>query len=370
MKKILFYCQHLLGVGHLTRSLALCEALAGAYEVDLLQGGPEIGLALKREGFRRVKLPPLLMREDDSSLYDPSGDSSAEEIFAARRRVLAGVLEERSCDYLIIELFPFGRRKFRREILWLIAAARRANPGLRVHCSLRDVMIEREPEREAETVEWLKDFDSVLVHSDPRFFRLEESFAPAAEVPCPLIYTGFVAASGPAACAARQDAVLVSLGGGLVGAPLAEAAAEAAALLPAFEFRFALGPNTPEALRASLRRAARLSPNVRIIGFQKDFQAALRACRLSLSLAGYNTVMDLLRTRTRAIVFPYDANREQAMRARRFARAGLLSVAEPEDLEPARLAALIKRELKRPYPEVDIDLDGASWTRDCLLEAA
>ncbi len=26
MKRVLFYCQHLIGVGHLTRSIALCEA--------------------------------------------------------------------------------------------------------------------------------------------------------------------------------------------------------------------------------------------------------------------------------------------------------------------------------------------------------
>ena len=35
---------------------------------------------------------------------------------------------------------------------------------------------------------------------------------------------------------------------------------------------------------------------------------------LSISLAGYNTLMDILATRTPALVYPYMANREQNMR--------------------------------------------------------
>ena len=36
---LLFYCQHALGLGHLVRSLTLAEALAGTFDVVLLNGG-------------------------------------------------------------------------------------------------------------------------------------------------------------------------------------------------------------------------------------------------------------------------------------------------------------------------------------------
>lgn len=371
MKRILFYCQHLIGVGHLTRSLALCEVLADSFEIDLLQGGPDIGLGFDKANFRGLKIPPLLMREEDSSLYDPAGQLGAAEVLERRREAIDEATRGRRYDHLIVELFPFGRRKFRHEILWLMDRLRGENPGLRAHCSLRDIMIEREPAREAETVAWLNErFDDVLIHSDPRFFRLEDSFGSAGSIEPRLVYTGFVSAkTGRAVKAARSQKVLVSLGGGLVGGELALAAVEAAALLPSYEFDVALGPNLPEPIRAQLAAQARGRRNVRFVGFLRDFQGALSGAGLSVSLAGYNTVMDLLRTRTPGVVYPYGANREQSMRARRFEAAGLLAVASEKDLARKRFAALLRRELRCGYPEVDVDLSGAERTRDYLLGA-
>lgn len=371
MKRVLFYCQHLLGVGHVTRSVALCEALAASFEVDLIRGGPDVGLAPADRRVAVVPLPPLLMREKDSTLYDPVAGREPAEVFASRKRALAKALRGRRYDHLVVDLYPFGRRKFRREIDCLLARLRRANQGLKAHCSLRDVMVEREPERELETVEVLRrDYDSVLVHSDPRFIRLEETFGRVSDIAAMTRYTGFVASrpqgekAGP-----RRRRILVSLGGGSVGRELAYAAAAVAPRLPGFEFRVALGPHTPTVVRARIERASRRTPNLRLTGFLDDFQGELGRSRLSVSLAGYNTVMDLLRTRTRGVVLPYGANREQAVRARRFERAGLLKVAGAPDLRPDRFAALLRRELGRPYPSVSVDLAGAERTRR-LLEGA
>lgn len=371
MKRVLFYCQHLIGVGHLTRSIALCEALAESFEVDLIQGGPDIGMAPAGERVTVLALPPLLMRDGDSTLYDPVSGREPARVFAARKRELVRSLSGRRYDHLVVELYPFGRRKFRHEIDWLVARVRRENPGLKAHCSLRDIMVEREPEREAETVAVLRrDYDSVLVHSDPRFIRLEETFTRFPDIAAMTRYTGFVAGSSRRECGEpRARRVLVSLGGGVVGAELAYAAAAVAPLFPTFEFHVALGPHTPGPVRARLAGASRRHKNLRLTGFLADFRGELRRSRLSVSLAGYNTVMDLLRTRTRGIVFPYDANQEQALRARRFERAGLLKTAVRPDLARARFAALLRRELNRSYPAVSVDLAGAERTRE-LLEAA
>ncbi len=57
----LFYCQHSLGIGHLTRSFALVRALSQRFHVVLLNGGalPE-GIAVP-EGIDIVHLPPVGM---------------------------------------------------------------------------------------------------------------------------------------------------------------------------------------------------------------------------------------------------------------------------------------------------------------------
>lgn len=371
MKRVLFYCQHLIGVGHLTRSIALCEALADSFEVDLIQGGPDIGMAPTGARVTLLPLSPLLMNDKSSALYDPIAGRDPADVLAERRRELTKALRGRRYDHLVVELYPFGRRKFRHEIDWLVARARRENPRLKVHCSLRDIMVEREPEREAETVAVLRrDYDTVLVHSDPRYIRLEETFARCPDIESMVRYTGFVSARPRAAApTARSRRVLVSLGGGVVGAELAYAAAAVAPLFPTFEFNVALGPHTPGPVRARLARVSRRHKNVRLTGFLTDFQGELERSRMSVSLAGYNTVMDLLRTRTRGIVFPYDANREQALRAGRFERAGLLRTAARPDLKRERFASILRRELNKPYPSVSVDLAGAERTREILEEA-
>lgn len=367
MSRVLLYTQHLLGVGHLTRGLALADALAERFAVDLVQGGPDVGLAPAHPGVSRLLLPPLLMREGDSSLYDPEGRRAPAEVFA-RRRLALEPLARRRYEHVLVDLFPFGRRKFRHEILRLLESLRRRNPRLRAHCSLRDVMVEREPSRDAESLELaVRHFDSVLVHSDPRYLRLEHSFPRATELGSHLVYTGFVSRPVPASAAPpRPRRVLVSLGGGAVGHRLAEAAVRAASHLPGCELRVALGPHAPSSFRARLRRVARPRANACVIDFIPDFPAALAASGLSVSLAGYNTVMDLLRARVYGLVLPYDANQEQSLRARRFESAGLLGVLGERDLEPRRLAARIRGALDRPRPRPPVDLDGAARTRELL----
>ena len=66
--RILFWVQHLLGMGHLHRAARLARALAEAgLEVTLASGGPEVpGLRLGRA--RLVQLPPL--RASDRSFRE------------------------------------------------------------------------------------------------------------------------------------------------------------------------------------------------------------------------------------------------------------------------------------------------------------
>jgi predicted glycosyltransferase len=86
--------------------------------------------------------------------------------------------------------------------------------------------------------------------------------------------------------------------------------------------------------------------------------------RLSISQAGYNTVMDILATGARALVLPFaeGAESEQTLRARLLAERGLLALLEPP-FEPARLGGAIDAALLRPPPPANgIDLGGAAAT--------
>ena len=82
-----------------------------------------------------------------------------------------------------------------------------------------------------------------------------------------------------------------------------------------------------------------------------------------MSQAGYNTVMETLSARARAVVVPFagGGETEQALRARLLAERGLLEVVEEEALRPASLAAAIERAARRPRPAAGaVDLGGAA----------
>lgn len=368
---VLFYCQHLLGIGHVTRSHSLVRELSKAFPVTYVQGGPPVALPLP-EGAALVQLPPLLMREEDSSLYDPENRRSVQEIFAARASILRQLAGNRFTA-VVIELYPFGRNKFSAEILELIREVKKHNPAVKVICSVRDILVEKPDaeHRSKKIVKILKEnFDRVWVHADSNLVQLKDTFPLADQVGDLLFHTGFVADSRPLPPApARKPKVLLSLGGGSVGAELYLAAARMVEKFPNHEFEFILGPYTENSLRETLREQLKaFADRVTFSPLRPDFEAALQESSLSISMGGYNTVMNLLRTRTPALVFPYDANQEQEMRAKILEKRGFLRILGEEDLrDPLRLEEKMRAALAAEFPGHVPDLAGASRSAGDLV---
>jgi predicted glycosyltransferase len=370
---LLFYCQHSLGLGHLARSLQLAGALVSDFDVVLLNGGRLPAGTRMPSGIEVVNLPPL---GHDTTLHqlvshDPS--TSVEQAKAQRQRQVIEVFERAQPQVLLIELYPFGRKAFEFELLPLLEAVAACGANRpKVLCSLRDILVggrqdqARHDERAAAKAN--KYFDGVLVHSDPTFARLEESFRPATPLQVPVYYTGYVAPAVEAASVVeRQPRLIVSSGGGMVGEPLVRAAVEVHAALEAatgLTTTIVAGPFLPEPVWAWLQTEAERSPALTAIRRVPDLAHEIRCSALSLSQGGYNTTMDLLRAGTPAVVVPYAEGNEdeQARRAERLAQLGVLRVVPETNLAaslllPELLAALAFRPLAVP-----LDLGGANAT--------
>jgi predicted glycosyltransferase len=364
--RILVAVTHLLGIGHLMRARQLARALAGAgFEVTLASGGMPDGKAAA--DYRFVQLPPVRTEGTDfRNLLDESGIAATTERLAARREQLAALAQELSPDIVITEHFPFGRRQLAGEFLALIAAAKAANPRALVLASIRDVLVApQRPERLAEAAERVSRlFDAVLVHGDPLVLPLEASWPVTPEIAGKLVYTGYLA-ERPASSGVATDsagAILVSGGGSAAALPLFEAALAAAQLLPQRAFHLLIGRGVSEANVAALRQSA--PANVKVEQVRPDFPALLAACALSISQAGYNTVLDLLQAGRPALLVPFDAGNEteQGLRALALERAGLAQVVTL-DGGPQALAAAIEAALARGVPPAaKVDLNGAEGT--------
>ena len=374
---LLLYCQHSLGIGHLTRSFAIADALTADFRVVFLNGGPLPSGTRVPAGVEIVSLPPLGMDEGHGLVS--RGTLPLTEAKRRRGQAVLGVLRALRPAVLLVELFPFGRKKFAFELLPLLKAARRMAPRAPVVvCSLRDILVGGRADQDHydERARWITDryFDLVLVHADPAFARLEESFRPRRPLRTPVRYTGFVVPERDAVEAPRRGSyVLVSAGGGAVGRPLFAAALEAQALLasrPRRTMRLIAGPLLPEAEWQALRDASVGRGGVDLRRSVPDMGAELRSAGLSVSQCGYNTALEIARSGAPALVVPYGdgGEDEQMNRARRLENLGVLRVLAPSELTGARLAAEIVALAEfRPRPAA-LDCGGAGHTAAILTE--
>jgi predicted glycosyltransferase len=371
---VLFHVQYLLGIGHLQRSLHIAEALANnGIAVTLVCGGEPISGLPTHPAIRFVQLEAVKARDARFELIDSAGNPIDDALRQRRRAALLAVFAELQPDVVIIEGFPFARRAFRFELDPLIAAVRESRPRPHLLCSVRDIVVLRDdPARHRQIVERVRgEFDAVLVHGDPAFIPLDASFPPASQLADRLIYTGYVGprAEPPGAVlSAPADEVIVSGGGGPAGLALLATAltARKEGCLADLHWRLLTGANLPEDKFVALSQDA--PAGVTIERFRRDFRALLRRCRLSVSQAGYNTVLDILATEVRAVLVPFAAEREteQLLRAERLAALGVAEMVRESELSADSLARAIERAATRDATKIAIDTDGASGSAQLI----
>jgi predicted glycosyltransferase len=369
--RALFYVQHLLGIGHLQRTLMIAEAAASAgFTATVVSGGEATAAP---SNVRLIRLPPVRAKDAAFSALVDSDGNVIDEAFQSRRRdALIAAFEETAPDILITELFPFGRRQLRFELLPLLerATSRAQRPA--IVCSVRDILVPPSTVKKAADMAATarRYYDLVLVHADPAVVRFEDTFPRTAEVADRIRYTGYVAPRRMP-CPAARSGVVVSAGGSAVGLHLLKAAIAARPLSPlnSAPWWILAGRGIAEADFAALRAAA--APGITVERARPDFLGLLGNAALSISQAGYNTVMDVVAAGPRAIFVPFYEERqsEQALRAARFAaRFGYQHLPEA-GLQPEHLAAAINRALASEPRAAAINVDGARTTAAYLHDA-
>ena len=325
-----------------------------------------------------VQLSPMRSADEHFALMLDDDDQPIDESHrAARRDKLLDAARPLKPDLVLTELFPFGRRHLRSEIIPLLDAVRDQARGALIVCSVRDILVApSKPERGPEMVALVKQYyDRVLVHGDPSLVPFDQTFPLAAEIADRLSYTGYIVDPPAAADVARglgRDEVIVSAGGGALSEPLLTAAIDARARtrLKDSVWRLLAGPSLPEPVFEHLRNEA--GEGVIVERARPDFTALLAICTLSISPGGYNTVMDVLAANVRAVIAPYAGGKEteQTLRADLLSRRGNLQVVWERDLSADRLARAVEAALEGPPPDAaGLMTDGAAVSAGLLADA-
>ncbi len=374
---VLFYVQHLLGIGHVFRATRVARALAAVgAKVHLVWGGTRMP-SMDFSGLEVTFLPPVRsIGESFSGLVHPDGSPFGEQEMATRRDQLLALFENLRPEMVITEAFPFGRRQMRFELVPLMQAARYAPWKPVTVASIRDIMQEgRAQNRVEESLQYFDEwYDWLLVHGDPQLITIEETLQGARQLLSRVKYTGLVTPDTPdlGVPPSISADVVVSAGGGAVGHALTAAAIGANAhckKLPA-NWLLIVGPERAEADFIALKDAA--GSGMRVERFVPDMARVLAGAKVSVSRAGYNTVGDLLRAKCRSVLVPFIGGREteQLRRAEILSKHGLALMLQDEGLSPQRLGQAVDAACDLPPlgSSIDLSTDGAKTSAKLLME--
>jgi predicted glycosyltransferase len=352
------------------------------FDVILVTGGGRVEARLP-DHVRDVKLQGLMMDKNFTGLYSVDPQKSVEEVKLERRKQLLDLVKNENPDFFLIELYPFGRRAFKFElipVLNFIKDNRRMN--CKVVCSMRDILVERKNSLKYESgvIDALNNwFDAVLVHSDPQLIKLGSTFSRLDKIKIPLVYTGFVTPVPDKKKVKhirenlrlqnKKRLIVASAGGGNVGAPLLRAVVNAYNELPSKEnlmLNVYTGPYMEKEDKQYLQSVADSSANsgIRVKEFTSDFVSLLGAADLSVSMAGYNTCMNIVAANVPSLVWPFGQNQEQKERARKIARFVPMTILEDQDLILSEFSRLIEKSLygQNTNKHLTLNINGAQNT--------
>jgi len=363
MSSVLLICELCMGMGHLSRTSRLAEAMVSRFRVLLLL---------------ITDLPVALKAPDGVELRILS---YAEAEAAANRWPIESPLHtlahEFQPDVIGIEYFPFGRRNSKVMYLaFLMQLHRIRSPRPLLFCSVRDIQDGLSVEDRDFTVKTLNRwFDHLLIHSDERISRLEHSFRGADAIKIPIVYTHYVArpfAPLPEA-PVRGKTIVVSCGGGLAAGNLLWCAIEAAkrGLLPGYTLRLFAGNLLDEKEWTSLQKeCAGAEDIIELHRWASDLRLELLTAAASVSQFGYNTALEVLSSGVPALIVPYtsEGEPEQLDRARAWAEHGAVRVLPKEQLTTDTLAEEIQKTLHFIPSKVEVRMDGAERTCALLWE--
>ena len=373
--KLLFYVQHLLGIGHLKRATTLARSLNSVgFDITLVSGGKFVPV-IDTGGMDFIQLPEVraadrnfsgLVEEDGSPLSNQTKQTRIETLFTAFERIKP--------DMLLVEMFPFGRRMLEFEIIPLLERATSSNPRPLIVSSVRDILVEKvETKRTNHMVKMSKKyFDKILVHGDPQFISFDKTFPKAFEISDLLSYTGYVVEldkinieSG----GVGKGEVIVSSGSGAVGELILETAIRVRphTYLSNSTWRLLAGHYMDI---EKFKEIKDLAPDGIIVERARpDFIQLLKNCSLSISQGGYNTVMEVLACGANGIAIPYGGGKEteQTLRAKLLEDRGLIKQISEEKLSDKWLVETINQTKNwQNNKQNNLNINGAKNTANLL----
>jgi predicted glycosyltransferase len=374
--RILFHYTHKQTLGHTTRSIALATALCRhKAEVLILQGGVPQPFIRFPKGCKVLNIPfPFDARTSFQSIAVPVSATQ-------RAQFILKAATDFCPDVLITEFFPFGRLAYMPELLPTLHYLRKKNAHIiaSIGYPLLAELDRLGDKKFAALHRLLFDFYSTFLIHTPEELEtpyiqetiqsptLSHLYATIMKnLKKRIIYTGYIfpkkmliGGTQLPTMKNNTDTVVISRGGGAVYPKLITLAIEAQRLLDdKICTIIACGPATSAKEMALFQSCLKPKDKNRVFlaDHLADLDDYLRTCRVSVSLCGYNTSVQLMRYGTPSVIIPYQNSLSKTSTNEQVARAQLLAqrfsgiILDYNTMTAQSLADAIKKQLRSPRP--------------------
>lgn len=371
-RRIAFYSHDTQGLGHIRRNITLAAALVDDRDdtdVVLLTGNPE-ATALPLPPHTDLVTLPTIGKDAGGAYAGRALGSPLRRITAMRAGIVDATVTAFDPDLLVVDKVAAGVND---ELLPALERCR-ARGRTRMVLGLREILDEdeavRRDWRRQRTTEVVRAFyDEVWIYGDAAVYDLTAEHAVVREISDRVRFTGYLAAERATRCRprwrvadrARPPAapyVLGMVGGGQDGLRLAAAFA-GAALPTGHRGVLVTGPYLPHRHLEALGGMTSGRDDLTVLSFIPDADSFINGAAAVVSMAGYNTVCELLAAGVPALLAPRTApRREQWIRADRLTARGVVDMVEPAALTSATVTGWLATAVTRPAAVPAVDVHG------------
>ncbi|WP_052131297.1 glycosyltransferase family protein [Vibrio caribbeanicus] len=383
MKKLLFYSHDSYGLGNIRRMVAIATYLVSKHQdlyVLLITGSPMYHAFRTHPQIDYVKLPCL--SRDTTGAYHPRLKCfDTPKVKSLRAQLILDTYHQFQPDVCVIDKKPTG---LSGELLPLFEYSSTQHKCKHL-LLLRDIL-----DSPSKTIPvWCKHhyhqvieqhYQEVLVVGDASIFDLPLEYDFPTTVRRKTTFCGYLIPPREHLSAHGHDTpnqrkkVLVAVGGGNDGQMLVDTYLHAVLLadFPShLEHHIVLGPEMDEQQANQLTQRAKQLAHLTIERFNPNLVSLIQAADLVISMAGYNTVCELMSCNTPAILLPRTTPvEEQLIRAQRLAKRGIFDYLNPETLTPTMLVHKVCTLMechKKPQQNAAINQTGMQVVEDKIL---
>jgi predicted glycosyltransferase len=362
--RLMVYSHDTFGLGNIRRMLAICSHLHASIpdlSILIVSGSPMLQSFRVAQGIDYIKLP-CLKRTEGGELGVRFLDLDVAEIVRLRRELILSTAVSFRPDIVLVDKKPDGLAGELEPSLRYI----RCNlPQTRILLVLRDILDSSRATMDAweqhgyySTLQWY--YDDVLVLGDRQIYDVCKEYQFPENLRQKVHFCGYVSRQLPnrsrseirkeLGVAGDESLVLVTAGGGQDGYDLlSTCVAATSSLAKRLRVRTMLvtGPELGKEQTKAIHKAARSHAGLQVIEFTDDLMSYMNAADTVVSMAGYNTVCELLTLGKRSILVPrVKPVEEQKIRAERMANFGVFRTILPDVLTPDVLENAIAKQLQ------------------------